>query len=55
MKKTVRDRSFPQLNRNTVHEAPHHLAIRQNYSAMCENIDKRGELDNTIVIFTFPP
>ena len=56
-------RKLPQLNRNTQYEAPHHLAIRQNYSAMCENIDrgigdilaavdKRGELDNTIIIFT---
>ena len=63
MEKTVRDRAYPQPNRNTQYEAPHHLAIRQNYSAMCENIDrgigeilaaveKRGELDDTIVIFS---
>ena len=54
MKKTVRDRSFPQLNRNTQFEASHHLAIRQNYSAMCENIDKRGELDNRLRLTAAP-
>jgi len=63
MEKTVRDRSYPQPNRNTEYEATHHVAIRQNYSAMCENIDRgigeilaaveqRGELDNSIVIFS---
>ncbi len=63
MEKTVRDRPYPQPNRNTEFEATHHVAIRQNYSAMCENIDrgigeilaaveKRGDLDNTIVIFS---
>ena len=63
MEKTVRGRSYPQPNRNTEYEATHHVAIRQNYSAMCENIDrgigeilaaveKRGELDNSIVIFS---
>ena len=63
MEKTVRDRSYPQPNRNTEFEATHHVAIRQNYSAMCENIDRgigeilaaveqRGELDNSIVIFS---
>jgi len=63
MEKTVRDRSYPQPNRNTEYEASHHVAIRQNYSAMCENIDrgigeilaaveKRGDLDNSIVIFS---
>ena len=63
MEQTVRHRAYPQPNRNTQYEAPHHLAIRQNYSAMCENIDRgigeilaavdqRGELDNTIIIFS---
>jgi len=63
MEKTVRDRSYPQPNRNTEFEATHHVAIRQNYSAMCENIDRgigeilaaveqRGELGNSIVIFS---
>jgi len=63
MEKTVRDRSYPQPNRNKEFEATHHVAIRQNYSAMCENIDRgigeilaaveqRGELDNSIVIFS---
>jgi len=63
MEKTVRGRSYPQPNRNTEYEATHHVAIRQNYSAMCENIDRgigeilaaveqRGELDNSIVIFS---
>ena len=63
MEKTVRGRPYPQPNRNTEYEASHHVAIRQNYSAMCENIDRgigeilaaveqRGELDNSIVIFS---
>ena len=54
---------FPQPNRNTQHPAEKHVEIRRNYSAMVENIDrwmgrfieeleKRGELDNTVVVFS---
>jgi arylsulfatase len=63
METTARDRSYPQPNRNTQDSPEHHLAVRQNYSAMCENIDRgigqildavvaRGELENTIVVFS---
>lgn len=63
MEQSARDRQYPQPNRNTQYEPNHHLAIRQNYTAMCENIDRRigeilaavearGELDNTLVIFS---
>jgi arylsulfatase A-like enzyme len=56
MEKTVRGRDFPQPNRSTEYDAKTHIAIRQNYSAMIENIDRwmgvfldevkrRGELD----------
>ena len=58
-----RTRTFPQPNRNTEFDAPTHVAMRQNYAVMCENIDRwlgvfldelkqRGELDNTIVVFS---
>ncbi|MFN7919029.1 MAG: sulfatase-like hydrolase/transferase [Bryobacteraceae bacterium] len=63
MEKRVRGREFPQPNRNTQFPASTHTAIRQNYAAMIENIDRwvgiymaelrrRGELDNTIVVFS---
>ncbi len=58
-----KDIEFPQPNRNNQFEPSKHNAIRQNYSAMVENIDKwiqvylneiaqRGELDNTLVVFS---
>ncbi len=58
-----RDADFPQPNRNTEFTPEKHLEIRRNYAAMIENIDAwmgkllaeveaRGELDNTLVVFT---
>lgn len=55
--------NFPQPNGNTQLSPEVHVAVRQNYSAMIENIDRwlglllekvesRGELDNTLVVFT---
>jgi choline-sulfatase len=63
MESTVRQLQFPQPFNNTEFSAATHLAIRQNYSAMVENIDRwvgiyleklaqRKELDNTLVIFS---
>ncbi len=63
MEKRVRGRDFPQPNRNTEFDAATHVAIRQNYTAMVENIDRwvgtyldllkeRGELDNTLIVFS---
>ena len=63
MAKTVRDRTFPQPNDSTELSPREHNAIRQNYTAMVENLDrwvglyveelkKRGELDNTIIVFS---
>lgn len=57
-----RGREYPQPNGNRQFDARTHTAIRQNYSAMVENIDawlgiflhrlkQRGELDNTLVVF----
>ena len=54
---------FPEANRNTQFPPEKHQVMRQNYSAMCANLDawvgrfleeveKRGELDNTIVVFS---
>lgn len=58
-----RDVDFPQPNRNTELDPDTHVAIRRNYAAMIENIDtwlgrflaaveERGELENTLVVFT---
>jgi len=55
--------TFPKPNDNTQLSPETHDAIRQNYSAMVENIDswvkiyleeleKRGELENTLVVFS---
>lgn len=63
MEKTVRDRSFPQPNASTELDPGTHEKIRQNYTAMIENIDRwvgiyvdrlrqRGELENTIIVFS---
>lgn len=62
MEATVRGRNFPGPHANTEFSPEIHNAIRQNYTAMCENVDrwvgtyldeieKRGETDNTIVVF----
>ena len=63
MEKEVRGRRFPQPNRCEQYDADTHVAIRQNYTAMVENIDRwmgifieelkrRGELDNTVIVFS---
>ncbi|MEP7362204.1 MAG: sulfatase-like hydrolase/transferase [Acidobacteriota bacterium] len=62
MQKRVRSRTYPQPFRNNQFDSAVHVAIRQNYSAMCENIDRwvglymdelkrRKLLEHTIVIF----
>jgi len=54
---------FPQPHNNNQYTPEKHVAIRQNYAAMLENIDKwlgiymeeikkRGELENTVVVFS---
>ncbi|HJO07652.1 MAG TPA: sulfatase-like hydrolase/transferase [Chloroflexota bacterium] len=54
---------FPEAHRNTQHNRDFHNRVRQNYSAILENIDRqigrlleavaaRGELDNTIVVYS---
>jgi arylsulfatase A-like enzyme len=63
MEKRARGRRFPQPNRNTEYTPEVHNAIRENYTAMIENIDRwvglfldevrrRGELDHTLVVFS---
>ena len=58
-----RDVSFPPPNANDQLDAEAHSLIRQNYSAMVENIDRhvgrflaeveaRGELDNTLILYS---
>jgi choline-sulfatase len=63
MEASARSRQYPQPNRNTEFDPETHIKIRQNYTAMCENIDRRigeiidevkarGELDNTLIVFS---
>lgn len=63
MEKRWRTARFPQPVRNTQLSPETHVAVRQNYAAMIENIDtrigeildlvrRRGELDNTLVAFS---
>ena len=63
MEKTVRGREFPQPNRCRQFTPDEHVAIRQNYTAMVENVDRlagmyidevkrRGELDNTLIVYS---
>ena len=63
MDKICRDRVFPQPNRCKQFSPQQHNAIRQNYAAMIENIDrwlgvyiheleKRNELENTLIVFS---
>ncbi|MFB3828659.1 MAG: sulfatase [Bryobacteraceae bacterium] len=63
MEARCRGRDFPQPNGNTEFPPEKHVAIRQNYAAMIENIDrwvgiyveelrKRGELENTLIAFS---
>lgn len=63
MEKTARGRSYPQPCDTTQFDEPTHIAIRQNYTVMTENIDAwtgrfvealrdRGELNNTLIVFS---
>jgi arylsulfatase len=63
MEAGARGRGFHQPNFSEQYSKEEHVAIRQNYTAMVENLDrwtgiyidqlrKRGELDNTIVIYS---
>ena len=63
MEKLVRGRDFPQPNRCREYTREQHVAIRQNYTGMVENIDrlvgllldelkKRGEMENTLVVYS---
>ncbi|MFC1543265.1 sulfatase [Candidatus Neomarinimicrobiota bacterium] len=58
-----RDVDFPQPNGGKSHTPEEYNAIRQNYAAMIENIDRwlgvyldlleqRGELDDTLIVFS---
>lgn len=63
MEKTVRDRILPPPDSSTQLTPEIHNAIRQNYTAMVENIDRwvglyadelrrRGEWENTVIVFS---
>lgn len=63
MESGARGRDYPPPTSSTQFDAPTHNRIRQNYTAMCENIDRRigeiiaaveqrGELENTLIIFS---
>jgi arylsulfatase A-like enzyme len=63
MYQSVQGRSFAPPVQSHEGDAAGHAAIRQNYTAMCENIDtqmgrllaaveRRGELENTVVVFS---
>ncbi len=63
MKDSVADQTYPQPIDSTQYTQLKHNAIRQNYSAMIENIDRwlglymnaieeRGELENTLIVYT---
>ena len=63
MEPPCRGRRFPQPNRPADFDPETHIAIRQNYTAMIENIDrwlgvyldelrKRGELDSTLIVYS---
>jgi len=63
MEEGCRDRRLPPPNGNTQHPPEVHNAIRQNYTAMVENLDRllglyldaleaRGELDRTVVVWS---
>lgn len=56
-------RAYPPANENTQLSAEKHQKIRQNYTALVENIDRwiglyieklrqRGELENTLIVYT---
>ena len=63
MERTCRGRGYPQPNESTEFDRETHTAIRQNYSAMVENIDhwlgayleelrRRGEHENTLIVYS---
>lgn len=63
MEKGIRSRQFPAPFANSEFDAETHQRIRQNYTAMCENIDRwtsryidnlreRNELDRTLIVFS---
>lgn len=63
MHRSVQGRSYSAPIRSHEGDNSGHTAIRQNYAAMCENIDaqmgrllaeveRRGELENTVVVFS---
>jgi arylsulfatase len=63
MEKTVRGRNMPAVNGEDEFGAPVNQLIRQNYTAMCENVDrgvgeyldyieKTGQMENTLIIFS---
>jgi arylsulfatase A-like enzyme len=63
MKQTWENVSFPSPNKGNDKKIEEEIKVRQNYAAMLENIDrniglildevnKRGELDNTIIIYS---
>lgn len=63
METAVRGLAMPVPNGRDQFDAAKNQAIRQNYTAMCENIDrniglfleklrKRGELENTLIVFS---
>jgi arylsulfatase A-like enzyme len=63
MKEICGDLSFPAPNKGNEEKKTEEIMVRQNYAAMLENIDrniglildevkKRGELENTIVIYS---
>jgi choline-sulfatase len=63
MEKLVRGRDFPQPNQCQEFTRAEHVAIRQNYTGMVENIDrlvgllldelqKRGETENTLIVYS---
>jgi arylsulfatase A-like enzyme len=63
MRKAVANRRYPQPNGCQKYTPETHVGIRQNYTAMVENIDRwvgqmieevrrRGELENTIIVYS---
>ena len=63
MERSVRSRPMPAVNGSNQYSPDVNRTIRQNYTAMCENIDRRvgefldrleksGQLDNTLIVFS---
>ena len=62
MRKSVEGRELPPPLHSASADDPRAIEVRRNYAAMCENIDRivglyldelarRGELDNTLIVF----